>query len=659
MFEGSGISVNLWEYTVNDIRLLVMMLVPYVTMRSFAEEKKHGTLELLYTAPLPDHAILMGKFIAALFMVLLILVLTLAYPLLYDMFYPLAWGPVASAYAGLLLLAMALVALGIFISSLTEHQIIAAGFTMGISFLLWFMDGNAEARGYLSVIPGFISLQKHFYGFNRGIIATQDVLYFILFTLVFLLLARTGMKQRGAGQPVLRTRWLPPVKMSGVRFCFTAIIIGAVFAAAMAAAARWNLRFDLTPDKAFTLARVTADALTTLRDNFVLTVACSSEGRYQYEDFLQLFRQESRLFAYRLMRFDRNPVAAEYVRLNEHGSGIAEYKGKTVIIPKVNEASIVQAIYDLTKGETKTIRIYSAGSEHGLGQEQCDAADADLQQQGYKLILSSIRNTGTIPQDTRLVIVRNLQGDIPTHAIKALGNYCDEGGNLLLLISADGAMPATREFLKQYNIELGNDCIIDSGNPAFDFDPMTQAIYPNKAHPALTRDAVPGVFHGVRSVQVGTDFTAGYTWTILCQSGRNTWAETDPAGIAQNKAAFDAGKDIYGPVAAGVTVERKQDGGHGSPGRGRLAVIGNSSFIEEEYYTMLGNADLFRMTVEWLVDRQMLPVELHQQREHMEQAYMVMTAAQGSMFFWLLVVAEPLLVLLTGIGVNILRRIRH
>jgi ABC-2 type transport system permease protein len=659
MFQGSGIAVNLWEYTVNDIRLLVMLLVPYVTMRSFAEEKKQGTLELLYTAPVPDRAILVGKFTAALAMMVLIISCTLAYPFLFDMFYPLDWGPLASAYAGLVLLAMALVALGIFISSLTEHQIIAAGMTMGISFLLWFMRGGAETTGFFSFAPGLASLQKHFFGFNRGVVATQDVLFFILLTLAFLLLTWAWMQQRGAEQSVLRIRWLPAVKIPAARFCIAAIMIAAIFATVMAAATRWNLRFDLTPDKAFTLSRVTADALAMLGEKFKLTVACSNESMYQYEDFLQRFRQESRHFTYRLMQIDKNPVAAQYARLNEHGAGIAEYKDKTAYIPKIDEASIVQGIYDLMPEDTKTIRIYGDDVDGSPGQEKYLASDEDLRQQGYRLITSSLQNSGRIPQDTRLVIARTRQGDIPALALEALGNYCDDGGNLLLLLSGDGAMPATRAFLKRYNIELGDDRIIDSGNPAFDFDPLMQAIYPNKAHPAFTGDVVPGVFHRVRSVQVGTEFAGGHAWTILCQSGRNTWAETDPDGIAQNKAAFDEEKDIYGPVAAGVTVERKQDGGDNSHGRGRLAVIGASSFIEEQYYAMLGNADLYRRTVAWLAERQVLPVALHQPPAQKMQAYVGMTTLQDSMFFWILVVAEPLLVLLTGIGVSVLRRIWH
>jgi ABC-2 type transport system permease protein len=391
MFQGSGISVNLWEYTVNDIRLLVMLMAPYITMRSFAEEKKQGTIELLYTAPLHDRAILIGKFTAALAMMVLIISCTLAYPLLYDIFYPLDWGPLASAYAGLVLLAMALVAFGIFLSSLTEHQIIAAGMTMGLSFLLWFMQGSTETTGFFSIVMGFVSLQKHFFGFNRGVVATQDVLFFILCTMVFLLLTRAWMQQRGAEQSVLRTRWLPAMKIPAARFCVTAIMIAAVFAAVMAAATRWNLRFDLTPDKAFTLSRVTADALAMLGEKFELTVACSNEGRYQYEDFLQRFRQENRRFTYRLMQIDKNPVAAQYARLSEHGAGIAEYQGKTAYMPKVDEASIVQGIYDLMQEETKTIRIYRADADSSPNQEQYHASDNDLRQQGYRLITSSIK----------------------------------------------------------------------------------------------------------------------------------------------------------------------------------------------------------------------------------------------------------------------------
>jgi ABC-2 type transport system permease protein len=657
LFQGSAVSVNLWEYTLNDIRLLLMVLVPCITMRTFAEEKKQGTIELLYTAPLQDRAILAGKFVGACCVPVIILACTAAYPLLYGAFYPVVWETVAGGYAGLVLLAMALVALGVFISSLTEQQIIAGGVTLGASFLLWFLNSSTQGGGFLSAVPGFVSLQKHFYGLNRGVIATRDVLFFVFFTLFFLMLTHAWLRQRGTEPQVIRTRWLPVLKIPSARFLIAAVIWCAVFAAGMAAANRWNIRFDITPDKKFTLARVTADALSNLREEFRITVACGNEDRYQLEDFLELFRQSSRFFTYKLMLIDKNPVATQNASLDAQGAGVAEYKGRKVRIEKVHEQAVVQALYELIKGDAKTVRIYSdiPGSST---QQRYDAADTDLRQQGYSLMLSDMRELASIPAATSLVILRDIQEDITPQWLQVLGIFFEAGGRVLLL-TGENAMPSLRGFLKKYNIELGTDTLIGPGNSAFDFDPLTQAIFPGKAHPAFEKVSSPAVFYRARSVQVGTEFKDGYTWAILCQSGRSTWAETDPESIVRNAAVFDSGRDIYGPVAAGVTVEKKAEAGDADGVRGRLAVIGTDSFIAEKYYGMLGNADLYKNTVDWLAGREALPVALHKKPAPKPQANIVMTSFQGSLFFWLLVVAEPLLVLLAGIGSTVLKRIKH
>src|SRR5262245_63201946 len=100
------------------MRLLLLVVVPLLTMRSFAEERRLGTLELLWTYPLRDVEIVAGKFLACLVVLLAIILPTLVYPLILGHFQPVAWGPLLAGYLGLLLLAGAFAACGLFLSAL-------------------------------------------------------------------------------------------------------------------------------------------------------------------------------------------------------------------------------------------------------------------------------------------------------------------------------------------------------------------------------------------------------------------------------------------------------------------------------------------------------------------------------------------------------------
>src|SRR5206468_723217 len=106
--------------------VILLFMLPLVTMRLFAEERRSGTIELLLTYPVRDGAVLLAKFLAAFALYALMIALTLLYPAIIWYFAPLEWGPILTAYVGLLLMGGAFIAVGVFASSLTEHQIVAA-----------------------------------------------------------------------------------------------------------------------------------------------------------------------------------------------------------------------------------------------------------------------------------------------------------------------------------------------------------------------------------------------------------------------------------------------------------------------------------------------------------------------------------------------------
>jgi ABC-2 type transport system permease protein len=177
---------------------LFIFLIPAITMRSLAEEKKDGTFELLATRPLSDWDIVLGKFLASLVVVILTLLPTLIY---YFSVYQLGitkgnidTGAVIGSYIGLVLLGSAFTSIGIFTSSLGKNQIIA--FTVSVFICFFSFSGFDSISSIISLqgIASFltsIGINQHYQSVSRGVLDTRDLIYFLSFTLVFLILTKT------------------------------------------------------------------------------------------------------------------------------------------------------------------------------------------------------------------------------------------------------------------------------------------------------------------------------------------------------------------------------------------------------------------------------------------------------------------------------------
>jgi ABC-2 type transport system permease protein len=176
---------------------LLLLLIPIITMRLFAEERKAGTLELLLTAPVRETQVVLAKYLASMAVVLAMIALTGTYGIVLGMFGSPDWGPIYSGYVGLALLASTLVALGLTISALTSNQVIAAIVTIGISFLMWTIDSLAAMmpEGLERVLISF-SLLAHFTPFATGAMYTSDLGFFVSTTVLALFLAMRALARR-------------------------------------------------------------------------------------------------------------------------------------------------------------------------------------------------------------------------------------------------------------------------------------------------------------------------------------------------------------------------------------------------------------------------------------------------------------------------------
>ncbi len=189
---------SMFEYAPLGLSALV---VPVVTMRLLAEERRSGTLEMLITLPVRDSDVILGKYLGALGLVLVLVISTAAYPLAMFRFPwhlgPLDMGPIMSGYLGLVLFAACATAIGLLVSSMTESQSIAFFVTFFVLVALWLMGYAADGvKGLLGTVLTYVSFQKHFAGFARGLIDTRDVVFFLSVTVVALAIAFRALERR-------------------------------------------------------------------------------------------------------------------------------------------------------------------------------------------------------------------------------------------------------------------------------------------------------------------------------------------------------------------------------------------------------------------------------------------------------------------------------
>jgi ABC-2 type transport system permease protein len=201
---GYTFTLSLFLSHINDlvhlffqIYAIFLLTVPIITMRLVAEERRLRTLETLLTAPVTEVQVVLAKFLASMGLLLLMLVLSVAYPLTLAVFGSPDWGPIYSGYVGLVLLGAALIAVGLTTSSLVANQLVAAILSLSLFLLLWIIDHF----GWLLPDPfdAFVvnlSLLMHFAPFATGNIFLSDAGYFISMTLLGLFLSHRALTWR-------------------------------------------------------------------------------------------------------------------------------------------------------------------------------------------------------------------------------------------------------------------------------------------------------------------------------------------------------------------------------------------------------------------------------------------------------------------------------
>jgi gliding motility-associated transport system permease protein len=199
--QSMSINQQLVRPLLQNMTILILFMLPAITMRTYSEEKRSGTIELLLTSPVTDFQIVIGKFLGALSLYAIMLAVSLIHLLILFVYGAPEWKPLLTAYLGLLLLGGCFLSVGLFISTLTKNQVVAFMLTFAVFLFLWVITWIGSFAGpTVDSLTQYLSIIDHFDDFGKGVIDTTHLIYYVSFiTFGLFLTAKSVDSERWRG----------------------------------------------------------------------------------------------------------------------------------------------------------------------------------------------------------------------------------------------------------------------------------------------------------------------------------------------------------------------------------------------------------------------------------------------------------------------------
>ena len=416
---------------------------------------------------------------------------------------------------------------------------------------------------------------------------------------------------------------------------------------------RANWRFDLTPEKKFSLSPLTTQVLGALEDRVQVTVFYRRGDREKHDELLNLMAENNPRFSYQLFDLDRAPGLAQRYGVTAYGAAIVETTDNRVSLPFADEERLLNALLRVSQKE-KTIYFL-------VGHGENDPIDAEertgygvlrqvLETENYRVRPLPLRQARAIPPDADLVIVSGPKEELAPGELEAFSAYFNAGGNALFMLDPY-TVPGVSGYLNQFGFLLADDLVVDDQSQVAGGEPLMPMIS-NFSKEVFPRDPRgEPILPVVRPVWVQDGQAQAFAF-----SSESSWALKSRERAEQGEMSFKADEDARGPlpVAAVATLGTEQPS--------KIVVIGDSDFVNNFYARIPGNVDFFMNTIGWMLDRPELlsigrsPNVPDAKRVATPQQGLYLSASQSRMFFWLMVVVEPVLVFLLGIAVVAWRR---
>jgi ABC-2 type transport system permease protein len=476
----NGLNQSASLANVFSFMLIVMMFTtPILTMRVFSEEYKQRTDQLLLTTPVRTFDIVLGKFLSAQLVFMTLLALTFTWPLTIAILGENNAAEVFGNYAGIFFIGAAYIAMGIFISSLTENQVVAAVGSLGLFLSLFLVDTLSSfffTSGALPIwimsILNYISIMGRFHSVTSGILALSDVIFFISVCALFLFLtARRWDRQRGFSIIII-----------------SIFIAGLVLVNVLATQLtnRFYLKADLTEHGIYTLSEETVQILSGMDEDVVLTILAEettwqNDTRSRLVETLRLYHSHS---GGRITLNYLNPTLNP--RIIEQYPALAELREGDIIVESPRRYTSVgwRDLFDweinfttgsnmpvaLNAEQSLTSALLYALSDitpravflEGHDETPSDALQALFEKANYQVQTLNLAHN-ELPEDTAILVSVGPSSDFLEVEMERLETYMRSGGNAIILYDiSTPSLPRLDLYLEEWGIAVEDELVLDS-----------------------------------------------------------------------------------------------------------------------------------------------------------------------------------------------------
>jgi ABC-type uncharacterized transport system involved in gliding motility auxiliary subunit len=446
------------------------------------------------------------------------------------------------------------------------------------------------------------------------------------------------------------------------------VLLVAVIIVVQMIANNHNYRFDFTTDKKMSVVPLTKKILREVETPVHVTGFYREDERDKLQELLEMYRLASDRFTYQMYNLDRNPGLAKKYGINAYDSSVVETGGKLKKVKYPSEEALINAIVNLTSPTQKVVYFLFGHGEHSLKGTEEDCPCYGLVKEALETENISVQTFlfaggKPIPEDADVVVIGGPTVDFADEEVEILDQYLRRGGGLILAVDP-GKKEKLEAFLEGYGVALGDDIIVDPEDYLIEKSPLVPLVPYYFTHPITEGYTIPSVLALARSVEKMETPPSKITVKSLARSGEKSWAETDIDSAERGEYQYDPGYDRRGPVTVAVVSEIETDqtkgetsdaGGNGSI-KGRIAVFGDSDFLINRYFNLIGNKDLLLNTVHWMTEAESL-ISIRRKKPSEEDSLPVyLEPMRARLIFISIVILQPIAVLTAGLVIALRRR---
>jgi ABC-type uncharacterized transport system involved in gliding motility auxiliary subunit len=414
---------------------------------------------------------------------------------------------------------------------------------------------------------------------------------------------------------------------------------------------RQNFRSDWTANKLYSLADQTEKILDGLDKEVRVTAFYKGGEQRGAKDLLYEYTYRSGNFKYDVVDPDEKPQIARQYQVTKYNTVIVESGLKRETIDVLTEANLTNAIMKVTREQDKMICFLTGHGEKSItdeGKNGYSLAAATIKKENHLVkemnLVQKIGANQGVPDSCTVLAILSPKGNFFPGELDSISAYLDRGGKMLLLLDPDHK-PDIVDFVEQYGVKVGNDIVVDASGVGqlFGAGPGMPLVTSYDQNIPITKGFNIMTIYPLTSSVTPMEDKKGYDIKEIIKTSNNSWGEVDFPG----EVSFNEDKDLPGPVSIAVLVEKKVGDKKTS-----LVIFGDSDFSSNGYFQNEGNANIFLNTINYLAEEEDLisirPKEFDDRR-------VTLTQADLSILFYLIVIAIPLLVVITGVVLYIRR----